>query len=639
MSEQRIASTGGKATAWRRPRRWLALLAAPLTLSCQPATNMTQAARPAVEGAYQPYFGDLHVHTALSADAFVFSARTSLEDAYRFAQGEEITLFDGRSAKIRRPLDFVAMTDHSESFGEYYICTTPSHPRYDLEWCRRARAGDTSAWADFSISGDNGFRTKASGVCESDADCREEANAVWRRIRDAAESHNHPGKFTAFVGFEFSPSIKGGGMLHRNVVFRGATLPDHALSATEAATELDLWEWLDRTCQGDCRAITIPHNMNFSRGYTFARETTAGKSYAERDRQRQLRIERLVEIAQVKGYSECVSGIGLTDEECGMESVVPSCEEDDSGVCVPYGGDARTGLALGLRDARDGKINSLRPGFVGSSDNHNGLAGNTSEDNFRGAVGLLDNSPGKRLIERVEDWRDAPEPQAQEFWRKTNVKPFLRNPGGLAGVWATYNSREALFEAFEKGRTFATSGNRMAVRFITGEKVNGSAIERAFATGGERRSGMPMGATLDGAGLSQLQLAIEAYADPLGPGLHEVQIVKAWSDLDGKEHFRVYSVYCNGKGSLSADLGACSSEDVQPDRNCGTAEGGKRHLHLNWRDPEFVTGAPAYYYVRVFQRPTCRWTTHQALAAGLPIPKSVPRTIRERAWASPVYID
>lgn len=601
--------------------------------------------QPDHEGNYGAFFGDLHVHTKLSADAFVFGARTSIEDAYRFAQGEEITLFDGRTVRIGRPLDFVAITDHSESFGEYYVCTTPSHPRYSNQWCERARSGDTSAWAEYSITGRDGFREKSNGVCESDAACRQEADTIWQRIVATAEEHYQPGSFTTFPGFEFSPSIPTGGMLHRNVIFSSEAVPDHALSATEADTELDLWAWLDQTCNDECDAITIPHNMNFSSGFTFARETTDKRPYSEQDQQRQGRIERLVEIAQVKGYSECVSGLGLTDEECGVEAVIPLCTDTLTRGCVPYGGDARTGLAQGLRDLASGKGSSLKPGFIGSTDNHNGLAGNTQEDNYAGAVGILDSTPGKRVAENLEDWPEDGEPQALRFWKNTKVKPFRRNPGGLAGVWATQNTREALFEAFQQARTFATSGNRMAVRFAAGEQLPESkdVIEQAFANASAHSSIFPMGASIPRGQLQALRMKIEAHADPLGPGLHEIQVVKAWADPGGSEKFRIYSVFCDGQ-PISAQVSennetVCSAQDFEPDDHCAISDEGPRKAVISWRDPDFQAETPAYYYIRVFERPTCRWTTYQALESGLPTPKSVPRTIRERAWSSPIYLD
>ncbi|MBW2370377.1 MAG: DUF3604 domain-containing protein, partial [Deltaproteobacteria bacterium] len=373
------------------------------------------------------YFGDLHVHTALSFDSYLFGNRVTLDEAYRFAHGEMIRNAAGESMQITVPLDFVAITDHAESFGLFEICSDETIGEDQREFCNQFENPSTTFYWKLRKKALNRPPRREAVLCGEDgAICFEQGKNTWATIQKAAEKYNQPGVFTAFNAYEYSPVIRNGGMLHRNVIFRNPTVPNFAVSFYDAPTVLDLWRILEETCTGDCEFLTIIHNMNYSWGLSYAGETIDGDPYTTADWSLRGRSEPLAEIFQIKGSSEAAFGVGATDEDCAFEQFFPPCEADETGKCIPPNSMARDGLKRGLELKETLGFNPLQFGFIGATDTHNGNPGDTEEWDFRGQNALYSAPAKKRLTDAIY--------------------PSTKNPGGLTCIWAEENTRDALFD-------------------------------------------------------------------------------------------------------------------------------------------------------------------------------------------------
>lgn len=595
----------------------------------------------------QPFFGDLHVHTKYSLDASTQGTIVSPHEAYRYALGERLGIqpysADGtplRFTQLARPLDFAAVTDHAELFGETEICTNPELEGYNSPECMFFRASPAQAFVVFNFFGPGlqsagGAPIPRLPYCGVGGErCIEASKTPWRDIQLAAAAFNDECRFTTFVGYEFTASPLSNN-LHRNVLFETAVVPEIPPAYQEYPAPELLWQALDAQCRSveGCNVLTIPHNSNLSGGLMFQTRDSNGMAYTAEFAANRQRNEPLAEIYQHKGQSECLgtAGAGLSDEECGFE-LLPYRNFTGSQVSAEASGAPleqdflRAALKEGLRLEQTLGSNPFKYGFVGSSDTHLGTPGNVAEIGYPGhggaGGGARDEVP-PGLTDRVEN-----------------------SPGGLAVLWAEQNTRAALFAAMRRREAYATSGTRPVVRFFGGAGLPADLCGRSDFAGQGYALGVPMGGDLAAppAG-AKPRFAVAARRDAgsgqdLASPLQRIQIVKGWVAADGTTQERVYEVAGNPGNGAGVDLSTCEPTGS-----------GFASLCAVWEDPDFDPAQPAFWYARVLENPSCRWATRQCLAAGIDCsdPDTVPeefadccnadypKTIQERAWTSPIW--
>ncbi len=590
----------------------------------------------------QPYFGDLHVHTAFSQDASTQGTRNRPREAYRFAQGQPLGIqpYRGdqplRTLRLARPLDFAAVTDHAEQLGEVSICRDPSLPGHGSWVCRLYRGWPRAAF--FVMNTNTSFFAHPTrfGFCgEGGAGCLQAAGAVWREIQAAAEGaydRSPACRFTSFVGYEWTGAA-GSRNLHRNVIFRNAVVPELPTTYYETQTPQGLWAALRRDCNGrgnDCEALTIPHNSNLSGGLMFLPVEDDGGPQTAAGAAERAFFEPLVEVMQHKGDSECLPQAGAPDELCAFEKLP---YDAFSGKYVPWLAEppapasfVRGALLLGLSQERVLGVNPFRYGLVASTDTHLAAAGAVEEREHPGHGGAGAPAAGETPRGLPDDL---------EF-----------NPGGLAVLWAEENARDALFDAMRRREAYGTSGPRLVVRFFGGYGLSADLCGAPDFAAQGYAGGVPMGGVLPPAkgGAAAPSFAVWALRDPgsaerPGTPLERIQIVKGWVGAEGPRE-RVLDVAGTADGGASVDLATCAPRGAGADQLCTV-----------WRDPEFDPALPAFYYARVVENPTCRWSAHLCVANGVDCrdPARVPEgfeaccrenhrwTVQERAWTSPIW--
>lgn len=600
------------------------------------------------------YFGDLHVHTAYSFDAWMWGTRITPVDAYLFAKGEPIVpapiALDGpdpRTMQLERPLDFAAVTDHSEFLAETAACSEVDSGVYDSQTCAAVRGRDPlgillGMWI-FSSRIFSPSPTRFPDVCGPGAlDCPEKAHEVWKRIQAAAEEaydRSSACTFTSFVAYEYTDSAWISN-LHRNVIFRNSTVPELPVSCFEAATPAELLTELKQTCQESrrgCEFLSIPHNSNLSNGRMFRLEDPGDRRGETESEEADLRaeLEPLAEIFQHKGSSECMrnlsAGEGPKDEFCGFEDLHSESFEDcGDGVgllgmmgqgCVSRWDYVRNVLLKGLEEEERLGFNPYKLGVVASTDTHNGIPGAVEEDRYNGHAGVNEDTPEERLSQNT-------------FGRMA----ITSNPGGLTGVWAEENSRDAIFAALFRRETYATSGTRISVRFFGGWNFPDTLCEMENAV--EIASqGVPMGGDLPPmpAGATAPIFWIRAVRDQ-GSGVREgtplqrLQVIKGWLEAANRTAYRIFEVAGDPNNGATVDLETCRAQGAGFDTLCAV-----------WTDPEFHPEQRAFYYVRVLENPTCRWSTWDCIRLAPPDrpdtcnSPTLPRVIQERAWTSPIW--
>ena len=575
-----------------------------------------------------PYFGDVHVHTSHSFDAFLFDNRNGPREAYRFAMGEPIGLppldemgEPTRFVSLRRPLDFAAVTDHAEMLGETELCTGGQH---DAPACSVFDGGGFgAALAVFGGQFQDPDPMRRQFCGPDGLLCLTAAASVWEVNRLAAEEFDDPDgdcRFTTFVGYEWT-ATPGGDNLHRNVLFRGGNVPSLPLSYVEAQQPGQLWLGLRNQCEAigsGCEAITIPHNSNESRGQSFRKTEPDGSPLRLESALLRREMEPLVELIQHKGDSECRPGVGTTDELCGFEKIFDTTPEEDEPLSY-----VRNVLKAGLElDARLG-VNPFTLGLVASTDTHNATPGATGEDDFPGHVGVLDAAAESRL----------------------DGGSISQNPGGLMVLWAEENSRDALFDAMRRRESYATSGTRPTLRFFGGFDLPGALCGEPDLPAQAYATGVPMGGELVAEPSDEAPrfLAV-ASQDPGSPGLPggrlaEIQIIKGWISAEGEVAETVISIAGGPSGPDALDTATC-----EPDGS------GAASLCAEWIDPDFDPDEHAFYYARLLESPSCRWSARLCRAEGIdcsaaPPPGfeaccdgSFPDAIQERATSSPIWI-
>lgn len=618
-----LASCGGSEPASVPPREPAGAAADPLSAPAAPAGNPLR----------QAYFGDLHVHSSWSLDAYQLGGdRDAPSLAYRFGRGEQVTKADGSVHKLRIPLDFMAVTDHDHTLGELHLCEDAGDPAYDTPACRGIRANQRTLGdmrARYSARGQRPPEICGESGTHPGNRCYERSRHLWDEIQQNADAFNEPGRFTTFPAYEWTstPRLAGGvAHLHRNVIFNGRAVPEWGGSAVEMQNRPErLWAWLRAACTGECQVVAIPHNTNLAGGLAF---TEAGWTPHTPNLLR-LRAwaEPLVEIHQIKGNSECYRGLGATDEECGFETYLPACEPGQAGPgCVHAADMVRNALKAGLRLEADYGVNPFKFGFIASPDDHQGLPGAVAEDDFTdkpvkfGVDGTIGDLFGGGW------WDDRP--------RGANIS----NPGGLVGVWADGNTRESIFAALKRRETFGTSGPRIRVRFFAGWDYPADLHARRDLVETAYRSGVPMGADLPPPAVdAPPRFVVWAARGVDGANLQKVQVVKGWVDAAGEAREQVIDVACADGMQPDPASRRCADNGARVDlSDCSVSAGlGAAELSATWTDPDFDPARRAFYYARVLENPTCRWTSHRALARGIPLPE--PAVIRERAWSSPIW--
>jgi hypothetical protein len=589
-----------------------------------------------------PYFGDTHVHTVLSFDAWGQGTRNTPRDAYRFARGDLLGIQpydrDGnplRTVQLRRPLDFVVVTDHAEMLGETHICRTPGAPGHGSLMCTIARRWPKLGYMIINSQIYDVRDPERYGFCGEDGrECIETAATPWSEIQAAAEEaydRSSACSFTSFVGYEWTGNPDSS-MIHRNVVFRNEVVPELPATYIEERSGEALWRHLRSECleaEGSCDVLVIPHNSNLSNGLLFRVEAEDGAPISREDAELRSSLEVLVEVTQHKGDSECRAGGPAADELCGFETL-PFARMSEMAhplmwTPIPPLVYAREALGEGLvQQARVG-ANPFKLGMIGSTDTHLGTPGLVSEDRFVGhAAGIV--------TPRLE----IPALPDEVFF----------NPGGLAVLWAEENTRESLFEAMRRREAYGTSGPRMLVRFFGGWDLPEDACGSPdFVAQGYAR-GVPMGGDLpprpDGAGapaFSLWALRDSGTLERRGTNLQRLQIVKLWVE-GGEARERVYDVAGDAESAADVDPASCEPQGEGFDQLCAV-----------WRDPEFDPDQHAAWYARVVENPSCRWNAYACLDHGVDcsnpgaLPSTlapccdpdIPKTLQERAWTSPIW--
>ena len=583
-----------------------------------------------------PLFGDTHLHTAFSMDAGAFGARLTPSDAYRFARGEQVTSNTGQPVKLSRPLDFLVVADHSDGMGFFpqlmggdpALLATPQ----GRKWYDEIRGGKgAEAAIDIIVSFGKGELPKGFPTPGTSA-----YRNAWQETIKAAEAYNEPGRFTAFIGYEWT-SNTGGNNLHRNVVFRGngaqASLvePYTTLPPLGSDNPVDLWKWMAATEQKTgSEVLAIAHNGNLSNGRMFPIIEAFGKKLDQEYVQTRAQREPLYEMTQTKGTGEAHPFLSPNDEFAAFEiwdkgNLDGSVAKTKEMLEFEY---ARSALKSGLTLEAQLGTNPYKFGMIGSSDAHTGLAA-MEEDNFFGKTAPQEPSPER--LSKV--FVDNP---------KTGVKIMDWEVGasGYAAVWATANTREAIFDAMKRRETYGTTGPRMAVRFFGGwDFAPADATNRLPAAVGYAK-GVPMGGDLSKApnGRSPTFL-VAALKDPIGANLDRIQVVKGWLDKDGKTHERIYDVAVSGDRKIDAD-GRCKTpvgNTVDVESATWTNTIGGPELITVWKDPQFDARQRAFYYARVIEIPTPRWTAYDAKRFGIkPLPGTT-MVLQERAYTAPIW--
>ncbi|MFK7975619.1 MAG: DUF3604 domain-containing protein [Halioglobus sp.] len=623
----------------------------------------------------RPMFGDLHVHTSLSFDSYVSSQRNDPGAAYRYAKGEPIMLSDEDAnqritAQIQRPLDFTAVTDHAEFLGPINLCTQDSSKlAYWFPACIATRSENfyiqllaANYWVSLGVTDSSADKAK-SFACKL-GNCDTAHQEAWSTIQNAAEEHYDRSSdctFTSFIGYEYTdaPDFSN---LHRNVIFRNDRVTQTAISTYDTGSQNypELWQRLRTECvEGGkgCDVISIPHNPNLSRGLMFPDPRT------QKEAEDRLYFEPLVELVQHKAASECrfdrllQRGVATEDELCDFEQALA----DNLSMLGTVFGEVRTEEAapvaiddFGRRNMirnvlKDGLsleastgTNPFRLGFIGSTDTHSATPGAAEENNYVGHLGRRDSG-----YRNVQDH-------------------FFDNPGGLAVVWAEENSRDSIFNGMRNREAYATSGTRPIVRFFAGQNYPDNLCTDADMLTKAYAGGVPMGGDIE-AGQTSPRFLVSAAKDPGSPGnagidLQRIQVIKGWLDAQGKTHEKVYDVAGSAKNGASVDPQTCAPT--------GT---GHANLCTVWDDPDYNSEQAAFYYVRVLENPSCRWSTLQCQADGVnPFAKNCSEqaqqmtalrqdegaigdvyknccldesqqpfyspTLQERAWTSPIWL-
>ena len=621
-----------RASCWRALPIWIAA-----ALALTPGAALSESPPVSAER-YSPYvgrtlprrvyFGDTHLHTTNSPDAYLFGVTLGPDVAFRFAKGERVESTHGVPLQLIRPLDFLVVSDHMEYLGlmprlfggdERLLATEYGRMLHALS----AAKPDGLFEAAMIVIQDLARNERKMAVPELEAE-------IWSQVAETADRHDQPGLFTAFTGYEWTSMIAGDN-LHRVVLYKGGadqTARTPPVSSFDSPDPEDLWKALAayEASTGD-EVLAIPHNGNLSNGRMFELERLDGSAFDADYARRRARWEPLVEVTQIKGDGETHPRLSPNDEFADYETWDTTNlggTEAKRPEMLP-GEYARSALKLGLEVEAQTGVNPYRFGLIGSTDSHTGLA-TAREDNFFGKHSGMEPTP-TRMTDALARVGDA------------TVFGWQQVASGLAAVWAVENTRSALFEAMERRETYATTGTRMRVRLFAGFDFGPEGLLAPdWAVEGYKR-GVPMGGVLGAASRSQRPgFLVRAMRDPEGANLDRIQVVKGWLDRDGEAHERVYDVAWSDGRRIGADgrlppVGNSVDLETASTRNSI----GAALLEAFWEDPDFDREQRAFYYVRVLEIPTPRWSTVDAAVFGAEIPDGAALVTQERAYTSPVW--
>ena len=565
------------------------------------------------------YFGETHVHTSWSFDAYIFgNTKAGPEDAYRYAMGEPIDHPAGYKVKIARPLDFMAVTDHAEYAGVIPLANDPNSPISKIPIAEKLKVrSKEDIQRVYLFLGDSILKNEPIKELVSP----EVAGNVWQRVISAADKYYRPGKFTTFVAYEWTSTPDNRNM-HRNIIFKDSRkVPEVPFTALDSDHPEDLWNWMDSQRQAGNELLAISHNANLSDGIMFPLEVDSkGRPIDAAWAQQRVNNEPLTEIHQLKGTSETHPLLSPNDEFANYEILN-----------YLFGGAERTPKIHGsyIREAWQNGVamqdsrgyNPYKMGVVGASDSHN-TASSYSQSNYFGGHGLLDATPESRLSGKKE----------------LGLNVGLLSTAGLGGVWAEENTRESIFAAMQRKETFGTSGVRMRVRLFGGWNFRPDVLDQKDWVKAGYANGVPMGGDLPKKAGQTPTFIVWAVKDPDDANLDRIQIIKGWTK-SGQIFEKVYDVAWSGgrKPNPVTGIVPAVGNTVDVKNATYTNSIGAVELKTVWRDPKFDPSLHAFYYARVLQIPTPRWTTYDAKKLGVPPPNFAPATVQERAWTSPIW--
>lgn len=613
------------------------------------APAMTGSAADQPNPTRNAYFGELHVHTRYSFDAFAFGTVATPDESYAFAKGAPLQHPAGFEMKLDRPLDFQGVTDHGMYLGMLPAMTEVGSPAYDHPMADQLRSVETvddrrGVFVDMMP-----YLAGADGTLEY-LD-QSVVKSAWADIVASANRHNDPGTFTTFIAYEYTSAGGVRDNLHRNVVFRGDRAPLAPFSRMDSANPEELWAVMDDWRAAGMDSLAIPHNSNASGGRMFQRTTYDGAPITASYVERRMRNEPLVEVTQVKGTSETHPGLSPNDEWAGFE-IMPYKIATNI-ISAVEGSYVRDAYRRGLELAEAGVGNPYKFGLIGASDSHTG-AGSFEESNYWSKVGLLDAAPSLRgsvpgqggnagISVANGEVEAAAAQRTQDGSGRSYRDTYYHTWGasGLAGVWAEENTREALFDAMRRKETFATSGPRIRLRFFAGHQLDELNMNDPAVLTTLYQTGVAMGGDLYGTEEMDAgpTFMVWALRDPFEAPLQRVQIVKGWVDDDGVTQEKIFDAACSEGASVDPQTQRCPDNGARVDpASCAiSADVGADELKATWKDPEFEADQAAFYYVRVLQNPTCRWSTWDALREGEAPRWNIETTIQERAWSSPIW--
>ena len=586
----------------------------------------------------RPLFGDTHLHTAFSMDAGAFGARLSPTDAYRFAKGEQVTSSTGQPVRLPRPLDFMVITDHSDGFGFFptlmsgdktLLATEQGRKWYDLI---QAGRGGEAAFDIISSFGQNklpnGWPLPGTPAFTS----------AWSQVIKAAEEANEPGRFSAFIGYEWT-SNELGNNLHRNIIFReggeqaAKVEPFTTLPPAGSSDPMQLWKWMDMAeAKSGSQILAIAHNGNLSNGRMFPTAEIYGGRPIDREYiETRAKREKLYEVTQIKGDGEAHPVLSPTDEfanfeRLDMSNLDASEAKTDDMLQHEY---ARQALRNGLKLEQTFGTNPYKFGMVGSTDSHTALS-TGEENNFFGKASNMEPSPHRLTKDFFRNFKTG-----------IGVKEWQLSASGYAAVWAKENTRAAIFDAMQRKETYATTGPRMTVRFFAGWDFNASDAQAEVPARVGYAKGVPMGGDLSKAPAGKApSFLVAAMKDPMGANLDRIQIIKGWLDAKGETHEQVYDVVWSDAdqrqpgqdGKLPAVGNTVDVANASWTNSIGASD-----LITVWSDPQFDPTQSAFYYARVIEIPTPRWTAYDAKYFGLTPAKDVTMVLQERAYTSPIW--
>jgi hypothetical protein len=618
------------------------------------------------------YFGDLHVHTAYSFDGYAFGTLATPRDAYRFAKGEPIKNPAGFNMQLTKPMDFYAVTDHAVFLGLLNAAADTSsdfsknpfsEPFHDFN--APEKLGTDFLSITRRLSTFSSFIPSAiEGISDGSLNREEVLGVVrsaWEDTVDAADQFNDPGNFTTFAAYEYTTSSADMGNLHRNVIFKETeNLPREPFSRVHSPNPEDLWSWMDELRSKGVESLAIPHNSNASNGEMFKTTDWNDNPFNEAYVQKRLRNEPIVEITQIKGTSETHPILSTRDEWAGFE--IAPYRVAATALSKVDGSYARQAMLKGLTLEQQGIGNPYQFGLIGSTDTHSAASQN-DEAAFVSKLGILSSTAVQRgstpisgIYGELTYYRYKllatmfPSPAGKHNYVKINGDVYLSGTSptygasGLAAVWAEENTRESIYSALRRKEVFATSGPRLRIRLFAGYDFDQTMLTAPDGVEQAYGKGVSMGGTLlaqDAAPnvMGSPGFLVMATADPDSAPLQRLQIIKGWVDADGTTHEDVIDVACADGAEVNPETNRCQDNGARVDiSDCSiTPEVGTTELSTLWHDPNFKPDQRAFYYARVLENPTCRWSTWDAVRQGIAPRPDFMTTIQERAWSSPIH--